>query len=60
MYGYLGFVTGPDDDADFLWRDAMMSIEVTDDNGRTASDEVRVVPELGEPLSGDDGSGGTP
>lgn len=60
MYGYLGFVTGPDDDADFLWQDAWMSIEVTDDNGRSASDEVRVVPELGEPLSGDRSGGGPP
>lgn len=60
MYGYLGFVTGPDDDADFLWREALMSIEVTDNNGRSASDEVRVVPELGEPLSGDEGDGDPP
>ena len=49
MYGYLGFVAAPNDDS-FLWLDAIMRMEVTDENGRTASDEVTVVPELGAPI----------
>lgn len=49
LFAYLGFVSLAEDDADFLWKDAIMRIEVTDDNGRTATDEIVVVPEL-EPI----------
>jgi hypothetical protein len=50
LFAYLGFVSLAQDNANFLWLDAIMRIEVTDNNGRTMSDEVMVIPEL-EPLA---------
>jgi hypothetical protein len=56
MYGYLGFVyEGEDTDPDeFLDHESVMRMEVEDSLGRTASDEVIIIPVLGEPTKGDD------
>ena len=60
LYGYLGFVSVAEDDADFLWKDAIMRVEVTDEAGQTASDSVVVVPELGPAAPGGDPAGDPP
>ena len=60
LYGYLGFVSVAEDDADFLWRDAIMRVEVTDEAGQAASDSVRVVPELEPAAPGGDPGGDPP
>lgn len=54
LYGYLGFVAVAEDDANFLWKDAIMSVEVTDEAGQTGADSRIVVPVLGESSPGTD------